>query len=280
MSDEKPGREDDPRDAELTDEQLDREAPGVDDAAELEAAEDEIAAEAEAEEDKVVATPARAAGGRITADDDDGRRRAGVHPRRAARPPVPPAARARAPGPAPPPSGPAPTSAAQKRSLGPVPARGRRRAAQGHLAGPPRADHLHDRGHRLRGVHRRAGGRPGPALRPGRDRRLRLTSARACTPPDKEETPVTDPREPFETDSAVEGRTATDLDDARFEQRGTVDLETGAGETGAAEGSSDTADLRHRPTRGRRRDARGRGRRPRQPGRATRSPRPPTDART
>jgi transcriptional antiterminator NusG len=50
---------------------------------------------------------------------------------------------------------------------------------------------------------------------------------------------VTDPREPFETDSAVEG---TDLDDARFDVRGSVDLETGAGETGAAEASSDTAD--------------------------------------
>jgi len=70
VSDEKPGREDDPRDAELTDEQLDREAPGVDDASELEAAEDEIAAEAESEEDKVVATPARRRG-RITAADDD-----------------------------------------------------------------------------------------------------------------------------------------------------------------------------------------------------------------
>jgi transcriptional antiterminator NusG len=50
---------------------------------------------------------------------------------------------------------------------------------------------------------------------------------------------VTDPREPFETDSAVP---ATDLDDARFDVRGTTDLETGAGETGAAEGSVDTAD--------------------------------------
>jgi len=75
VSDEKPGREDDPRDAELTDEQLDREAPGVDDATELEAAEDEIAAEAASDEDKVVA--ARSGGqhsrrrGRITADDDE-----------------------------------------------------------------------------------------------------------------------------------------------------------------------------------------------------------------
>jgi transcription termination/antitermination factor NusG len=51
---------------------------------------------------------------------------------------------------------------------------------------------------------------------------------------------VTDPREPFETDSAVEG---VDLDDARFDARGTADVETGVGETGAAEGSSDTADL-------------------------------------
>ncbi|RBY91586.1 transcription termination/antitermination protein NusG [Blastococcus sp. TBT05-19] len=51
---------------------------------------------------------------------------------------------------------------------------------------------------------------------------------------------MTDPREPFETDSAVEG---TDLDDARFDVRGSADVETGTGETGAAEGSSDTADL-------------------------------------
>ncbi|TQN41318.1 preprotein translocase subunit SecE [Blastococcus colisei] len=74
MSDEKPGREDDPRDAELTDEQLDRETPGVDDAAELEAAEDELAAEAESDEDKVVtarATGERSRRGRITADGDD-----------------------------------------------------------------------------------------------------------------------------------------------------------------------------------------------------------------
>jgi transcriptional antiterminator NusG len=54
---------------------------------------------------------------------------------------------------------------------------------------------------------------------------------------------VTDPREPFETDSPVEGATATDLDDSRFDERGSVDIETGAGETGAAEASSDTADL-------------------------------------
>jgi transcriptional antiterminator NusG len=50
---------------------------------------------------------------------------------------------------------------------------------------------------------------------------------------------VTDPREPFETDSAVP---AIDLDDARAEEFGSVDLETGAGETGAAEGSTDTVD--------------------------------------
>ena len=54
---------------------------------------------------------------------------------------------------------------------------------------------------------------------------------------------MTDPREPFETATPVEGATATDLDDPRMEQRGTADLETGAGETGAAEGSIDTADL-------------------------------------
>ena len=50
---------------------------------------------------------------------------------------------------------------------------------------------------------------------------------------------MTDPREPFETDSAVE---AIDLDDPRADVRGSVDLETGAGETGSAEGSSDTTD--------------------------------------
>ncbi|MGY1621744.1 transcription termination/antitermination protein NusG [Geodermatophilus sp. SYSU D00965] len=50
---------------------------------------------------------------------------------------------------------------------------------------------------------------------------------------------MTDPREPFDTDSAVEG---IDLDDARFDVRGAADVETGAGEPGAAEGSSDTAD--------------------------------------
>ena len=54
---------------------------------------------------------------------------------------------------------------------------------------------------------------------------------------------MTDPREPFETDSSVEAATATDLDDARFDERGAVDIETGVGETGAAEGSSDTAGL-------------------------------------
>jgi transcription termination/antitermination factor NusG len=54
---------------------------------------------------------------------------------------------------------------------------------------------------------------------------------------------VTDPREPFETATPVEGVTSTDLDDARMEQRGTTDVETGAGETGAAEGSIDTAGL-------------------------------------
>jgi transcription termination/antitermination factor NusG len=53
---------------------------------------------------------------------------------------------------------------------------------------------------------------------------------------------VTDPREPFETDSPVEGA-ATDLDDARMGERGAADLDTGGGETGAAEASSDTADL-------------------------------------
>jgi preprotein translocase subunit SecE len=76
VSDEKPAREGDPRaasDAELTDEQLDREAPGVADAAELEAAEAEVAAEAESDEDKVVIARQAGArrGGRITAGDDE-----------------------------------------------------------------------------------------------------------------------------------------------------------------------------------------------------------------
>ncbi|CAA9279569.1 MAG: Protein translocase subunit SecE, partial [uncultured Blastococcus sp.] len=56
----------------------------------------------------------------------------------------------------------------------PVPARGRRRAPQGHLARPPRAHHLHDGGDRVRGVHGGARVRTRPDLRPGRDRRLRL----------------------------------------------------------------------------------------------------------
>jgi transcriptional antiterminator NusG len=50
---------------------------------------------------------------------------------------------------------------------------------------------------------------------------------------------VTDPREPLDTDSDVQ---AIDLDDERLDVRGSVDLETGAGETGAAEGSADTTD--------------------------------------
>ena len=51
---------------------------------------------------------------------------------------------------------------------------------------------------------------------------------------------MTDPREPFETDGP---ELATDQDDARMDVRGSVDLETGAGATGAAESSSDTTDL-------------------------------------
>jgi transcription termination/antitermination factor NusG len=54
---------------------------------------------------------------------------------------------------------------------------------------------------------------------------------------------VTDPREPNEADSTVDGASAIDLDDARFDERGAADVETGAGETGAAEGSVDTTDL-------------------------------------
>jgi transcriptional antiterminator NusG len=57
---------------------------------------------------------------------------------------------------------------------------------------------------------------------------------------------VTDPREPNEADSPVEGDAAsplaTDLDDARLDAAGATDLETGAGEPGAAEGSVDTTD--------------------------------------
>ncbi len=50
---------------------------------------------------------------------------------------------------------------------------------------------------------------------------------------------MTDPREPFDTDSDVE---AIDLDDPRMDVRGSVDLETGTGEAGSAEGSADTTD--------------------------------------
>ncbi len=55
---------------------------------------------------------------------------------------------------------------------------------------------------------------------------------------------MTDPREPFETDGPVDTTTAaTDLDDVRMDVRGSADLETGAGDIGAAETSTDTADL-------------------------------------
>jgi preprotein translocase subunit SecE len=74
-------------DAELTDEQLDREAPGVDDAAELEAAEAEVAAEAAEDEHKVVPAPARRRRGAITAEgrDDDAEPARAPRPRAAAR---------------------------------------------------------------------------------------------------------------------------------------------------------------------------------------------------
>ena len=76
MSDDRRDREDDPRavpDAELTDEQLDREAPGVGDASELEAAEADVAADAAEDEDKVTPAPVRRRRGAITAEgrDDD-----------------------------------------------------------------------------------------------------------------------------------------------------------------------------------------------------------------
>ncbi len=55
---------------------------------------------------------------------------------------------------------------------------------------------------------------------------------------------MTDPREPFETDSPVDTATAaTDLDDVRMDVRGSADLETGAGQIGGAETSSDTVHL-------------------------------------
>lgn len=50
---------------------------------------------------------------------------------------------------------------------------------------------------------------------------------------------MTDPREPLDTDSDVP---AIDLDDERADVRGSVDLETGAGQPGSAEGSIDTTD--------------------------------------
>jgi preprotein translocase subunit SecE len=76
VSDDRRDREDDPRavpDAELTDEQLDREAPGVDDASELEAAEADVAADAAEGEDKVTPAPVHRRRGAITAEgrDDD-----------------------------------------------------------------------------------------------------------------------------------------------------------------------------------------------------------------
>jgi len=96
VSDEKPGREDDAAlaaspalsDAELTDEQLDREAPGVDDAAALEAAEDGVAAEAAAEEEKVVSRRSERGRrrGAITApSDEDDEEELPARARRAAR---------------------------------------------------------------------------------------------------------------------------------------------------------------------------------------------------
>jgi transcription termination/antitermination factor NusG len=54
---------------------------------------------------------------------------------------------------------------------------------------------------------------------------------------------VTDPREPFETDTPVEGGAATDLDDARLGEPGAVDLDIDADAAGSAEASSDTTDL-------------------------------------
>ena len=173
MSDEKPGREENAPapDDELTDEQIDAETPGVDDAAELEAAEAEVADEAEADEDKVVATPARRRAaasppttthrrrvGRPDRAGPPGRRRPAG--RRGHRHPVP---RRRRAGPR--------RRVRQEALAAPVPPRGRRRAAQGHLARPAGADHLHDRGDRLR---RRSWSRWWPVST--------SSSPRACSP--------------------------------------------------------------------------------------------------
>ena len=126
MSDEKPGRAGDDcpgpdgvSDAELTDEQIDAEAPGVDDAGELEAAEAEIAAEAEADEDKVVTarqTAVAAGSPRATTTTRTTTSRCPQPPRRPHRPPA-----STRPGPAPaparPPSGPRAQETRQRRSL-------------------------------------------------------------------------------------------------------------------------------------------------------------------
>ncbi|MEI4270123.1 preprotein translocase subunit SecE [Klenkia sp. LSe6-5] len=112
MSDEQPGTEDervrrrpgaepaDDADRELTDEQIDAEAPGVDDAAELEAAEAEVAEEAAEAEDKVVAPPTRRRRGAITADDDEGDEPEAPRVRRRDRPGGRPASEARTTRPA------------------------------------------------------------------------------------------------------------------------------------------------------------------------------------
>jgi transcriptional antiterminator NusG len=56
---------------------------------------------------------------------------------------------------------------------------------------------------------------------------------------------VTDPRQPDEAATAAEAvdLDAPDLDDAVLDEAGAVDIDTGVHDTGAAEGSSDTADL-------------------------------------
>ena len=245
MSDEKPGREDDARDAELTDEQLDRETPGS--TTPRSSRRPRTRSPPRPRPTRTRSWPRRRAVGGAGSPPTTTRTTTtsrSPRARRAARSAPPGRPRGRGhPLPRRRRAGPRRRRPAEALAR-PVPPRGRRRAAQGHLARPPGADHLHDGGHRLRGVHRRAGGRPGPALRQGRDRRLRLIPRPACTLHDKEETPVTDPREPFETDSPVEGaRPPPTSTTPGSSERGAADLETGAGETGAAEGSSDTADL-------------------------------------
>ena len=68
------------------------------------------------------------------------------------------------------------------RPVASVPARGRRRAAEGHLAGSQPDGHLHHRRDRLRRFHGRAHRRPGRVVRQGRAGGLRLIRFRSVVP--------------------------------------------------------------------------------------------------